>query len=144
MAETRAAALRIAGKVQGRRTTAEFAPPIDVPPGDWDVTLRTSWTEPAYLETDASWCVPGGSPASLVANGGAFGAKRDSEVVEAAERLTAEYGRAVRVIHAREDAVRSIGRGSRRGWGSDRTEPYGRGPGSSSLMPAVPSRGLRG
>ena len=111
VAETRAAALRIAGKVQGRRTTAECAPPIDVPPGDWDVTLRTSWTEPAYLETDASWCVPGGSPASPVANGGAFGAKRDSEVVEAAERLTAEYGRAVRVIHAREDAVR---RGSKR------------------------------
>ena len=34
------------------------------PGGTWALTLRTSWVEPAYLETDASWCEPGGEPAS--------------------------------------------------------------------------------
>ena len=57
--EARAAA----GKVQGRRTTAEERPPLfdrlpACPPGG--VRLATSWVEPAYLEPDASWCEPGG------------------------------------------------------------------------------------
>ncbi len=47
------------------------------PDGEWDLTLRTSWVEPAYLEPDASWCEPGGEPWSPVANGGAFGGKAD-------------------------------------------------------------------
>jgi len=64
-----------AGKVQGRRTTVDPEPPLAVPNGPWDATLRTSWVEPGYLETDASWCEPGGEPASSLANGGAFGAK---------------------------------------------------------------------
>ena len=106
VAESRAAALRAAGKVQGRRTTADFDPPIGVPDGEWELTLRTSWTEPAYLETDASWCEPGGEPVSPLANGGAFGGKADSEVGEAARRLADEHGRPVRVLYAREDAVR--------------------------------------
>ena len=54
------------------------AHPLDVPAGEWDVTLRTTWVEPAYLEPDASWCEPGGEPATPLANGGAFGAKRES------------------------------------------------------------------
>ena len=29
------------------------------PDGDWVASLRTTWVEPAYLETDASWCEPG-------------------------------------------------------------------------------------
>ena len=58
LAEARAAS----GKVQGRRTTEPAVPPIDVPPGDWAVTLRTGWVEPAYLEADVAWCVPGGEP----------------------------------------------------------------------------------
>jgi len=95
-----------AGKVQGRRTTVPATPPLDLPPGDWDLTLRTSWVEPAYLETDASWCEPGGTPASPLANGGAFGAKHTSEVAEVARRLADEHGRAVRVRYAREDCVR--------------------------------------
>jgi aerobic-type carbon monoxide dehydrogenase small subunit (CoxS/CutS family) len=102
VAEARAAA----GKVQGRRTTAELRHPVEPPPGDWDVTLRTTWVEPAYLELDASWCIPGGEPASPLANGGAFGGKRASAVTRAARELADRPGRPVRVLLAREDAVR--------------------------------------
>ena len=56
------------------------------PPGDWDLTLRTSWVEPAYLEPDASWCEPGGEPATPLANGGAFGGKATSVAPAAARR----------------------------------------------------------
>ncbi len=101
-----AAARRVAGKVQGRRTTAEAVPPLDLPEGEWAFTLRTCWVEPAYLETDASWCEPGGSPASSAGNGGAFGGKAGAEVEAVAARLAAEQGRAVRVVLAREDVVR--------------------------------------
>lgn len=106
LGETRSEALRLAGKVQGRRTTATFEPPITIPDGTFDLVLRTSWVEPAYLETDASWCVPGGEPMSPLANGGAFGAKQSSEVAEVARRLANETQRRVRVLYSREDAVR--------------------------------------
>jgi len=105
VADSRAAALRLAGKVQGRRTTADFAPPLELPEGEWQRTLRTSWVEPGYLETDAAWCEPGGEPASPLENGGAFGAKSTSEVGAVARRLADEHGRPVRVLYAREDAV---------------------------------------
>ena len=62
--ETLAEARALAGTVQGRRTTIDLGHPVEVPPGDWDLTLQTTWVEPAYLETDASWCRPGGEPAS--------------------------------------------------------------------------------
>lgn len=106
VAETLAGARSAAGKVQGRRTTAELVYPIEVPPGDWAAMLRTTWVEPAYLETDASWCQPGGDPATPLANGGAFGAKKASVAPDAARRLADEYGRPVRVVLAREDVVR--------------------------------------
>jgi xanthine dehydrogenase small subunit len=102
LAEARAAA----GKVQGRRTTAEVRHPLAVPEGDWAATLRTTWVEPAYLELDASWCAPGGEPASPLANGGAFGGKVASIAPAAARALADEHGRPVRVVLAREDAVR--------------------------------------
>jgi xanthine dehydrogenase small subunit len=102
LAEARAAA----GKVQGRRSPGGLAWPLEVPPGPWELTLRTTWVEPAYLETDASWCQPGGSPASPLANGGAFGAKVASEAPAAARRLADEEGRPVRVVYSREDTVR--------------------------------------
>lgn len=95
-----------AGKVQGRRTTLEPRWPVELPPGDWAVSLQTTWTEPAYLETDASWCLPGGEPASPLANGGAFGGKTSSPVQAVARRLADEHGRAVRVLMTREDTVR--------------------------------------
>jgi xanthine dehydrogenase small subunit len=106
VAETLTEARRMAGKVQGRRTTVNPGPPLEVPDGEWDLTLRTSWVEPAYLETDASWCTPGGEPATPLANGGAFGGKVDSPVPEVARHLADEHGRSVRVVMSREDTVR--------------------------------------
>jgi xanthine dehydrogenase small subunit len=104
--ETVAEARQRAGKVQGRRTTVPPRHPIAVPEGEWARTLRTTWVEPAYLETDASWCVPGGEPASPLGNGGAFGGKVGSIAPEVARRLAGELGRPVRVVLAREDTVR--------------------------------------
>jgi len=106
VAPTLAEARVAAAKVQGRNTTAASEHPVPVPPGPWDVTLQTSWVEPAYLETDASWCEPAGVPASPLANGGAFGAKVASPLPEAARRLAAMHGRPVRALWTREDAVR--------------------------------------
>ncbi|MGI8686049.1 MAG: 2Fe-2S iron-sulfur cluster-binding protein [Acidimicrobiales bacterium] len=105
--ETLAEARAAAGKVQGRRSTIALTHPLEVPPGDWAVTLRTTWVEPAYLEPDASWCAPGGEPASPLGNGGAFGGKVASAVPAAARRLADEHGRSVRVLLSREDVVRT-------------------------------------
>lgn len=104
--ETLAAARAASGKVQGRRSTAPVTWPIDVPPGDWIRTLRTTWVEPAYLEPDASWCEPGGAPANPLGNGGAFGGKVDSAVAAVARALADRHGRPVRVLASREDVVR--------------------------------------
>ncbi len=82
--ETLQEARRAAGKVQGRRTTEPLQWPIEVPAGDWARTLQTTWVEPAYLEPDAAWCVPGGQPVLALTNGGAFGGKAASEVGEGA------------------------------------------------------------
>ena len=106
LGETVAEARAAAGKVQGRRSPTVPPMPLEFPQGDWAVRLRTSWVEPAYLETDASWCAPGGEPASPLANGGAFGAKAASRLPETARRLADEHGRAVRVLWSREDTVR--------------------------------------
>jgi aerobic-type carbon monoxide dehydrogenase small subunit (CoxS/CutS family) len=96
-----------AGKVQGRRTTRSPEPPLEPPaPPDGGVALATGWVEPAYLEPDASWCEPGGEPASPLANGGAFGGKATSVAPAAARSLADELGRAVRVVFSREDVVR--------------------------------------
>jgi xanthine dehydrogenase small subunit len=106
VAETLAEARLAAGKVQGRRTTAPADPPLAVPDGAWDLTLRTSWVEPGYLEPDASWCRPGGEPVSPLANGGAFGGKADSLAPAVARRLADRHGRPVLVLFSREDVVR--------------------------------------
>jgi len=107
LGETLTEARRVAGKVQGRRSPASLRHPLETPPGDWDLTLRTTWVEPAYLETDASWCQPGGVPASPLANGGAFGGKWESVAPAVARRLADQTGRAVRVLLSREDVVRT-------------------------------------
>jgi aerobic-type carbon monoxide dehydrogenase small subunit (CoxS/CutS family) len=106
VAETLVDARRAAAKVQGRRATVATGHPISVPDGDWVATLQTQWVEPAYLETDASWCRPGGEPASPLANGGAFGGKVDSGAMGVARELADQHGRAVRVLLSREDTVR--------------------------------------
>ena len=104
--ETVAAARAAARGVQGRRTTAPLSWPVDVPDGEWSRTLRTTWIEPAYLEPDASWCAPGGEPASPLGNGGAFGGKVGADVGAVARRLADEHQRPVRVLLTREDTVR--------------------------------------
>ena len=104
--ETTAQAREAAGKVQGRRTTVEHSWPIEVPDGAFDATMRTTWVEPAYLETDAAWCEPGGDPASPLANGGAFGAKRSTPIGEVARQLADEHQRPVLALASREDTVR--------------------------------------
>lgn len=104
--DTLHAAREAAGKVQGRRTTLEPNHPIALPEGSWDGTLQTTWVEPAYLETDAAWCLPGEDPVSPIANGGAFGSKRESLVTSVARELADTHQRPVRVLFSREDAVR--------------------------------------
>jgi xanthine dehydrogenase small subunit len=106
LGETLAEARAGSGKIQGRRTTSGLTYPMDIPPGDWDATLRTTWTEPAYLEPDASWCRPGEEPVSPLANGGAFGGKTASMAPRAAKELADRHGRPVRVVLSREDTVR--------------------------------------
>ncbi|MCB0993579.1 MAG: 2Fe-2S iron-sulfur cluster binding domain-containing protein [Acidimicrobiales bacterium] len=105
VAESLPEARRLAGKVQGRRTSSMARPPLEVPVGRWDARLATVWVEPAYLETDASWCAPGGEPATPLANGGAFGAKTTSPLGSVARRLADRYGKPVRVLWSREDTV---------------------------------------
>ncbi|MGK2957148.1 MAG: 2Fe-2S iron-sulfur cluster-binding protein [Acidimicrobiales bacterium] len=104
--ETLTQARALAGKVQGRRSTLDIRHPIEVPEGNWALTLRTTWVEPAYLETDASWCAPGGEPSTPLANGGAFGGKTTSVAPEVARRLANEHQQTIRVVLSREDTVR--------------------------------------
>jgi len=107
--ESLAEARVLARKVQGRRTTLDGGPPIEVPEGSWDLALATSWVEPGYLETDASWCAPGGEPVSSLVNGGAFGAKQGPMAMSlgiAARALADQYARPVRTLWSREDSVR--------------------------------------
>ncbi len=105
-AESLAEARRLAEQVPGRNSTVALRHPLEVPPGAWDLTLRTTFVEPAYLEPDASWCVPGGEPVTPLANGGAFGGKVASAVGAVARRLADETGRTVRAVYSREDVVR--------------------------------------
>jgi aerobic-type carbon monoxide dehydrogenase small subunit (CoxS/CutS family) len=104
--DTLAEARGRSAKVQGRNSSVPLSHPVELAPGDWALTLRTTWVEPAYLEPDASWCAPGGVPATPLANGGAFGGKRCSPVPAQAAALATEHDRAVRVLWSREDVVR--------------------------------------
>jgi aerobic-type carbon monoxide dehydrogenase small subunit (CoxS/CutS family) len=106
LAPTLAAARTASGKVQGRRTTAPVRWPVEVPDGEWVRTLRTTWVEPGHLEPDATWCRPGGTPASMRGNGGSFGAKSSDELGRLARRLADDHGRPVRLVMSREDVVR--------------------------------------
>ncbi len=106
LADARAEAKRM----QGRNSTASMSWPVEVPEGEWVVSLQTTWVEPAYLETDAAWCAPGGEPSPLSANGGGFGGKEypghPPVVQEAARQLADEYERPVLALASREDTVR--------------------------------------
>jgi xanthine dehydrogenase small subunit len=106
VSETLSEAQRAARRVPGRNSTVALRHPLELPAGEFVLTLRTTFVEPAYLEPDASWCAPGGAPATPLANGGAFGGKRRSPLPEAARALADQHGRAVRVLWWREDVVR--------------------------------------
>ena len=95
--------------MQGRNSTMPLVYPVALPEisdGAWALTLQTTWVEPAYVEPDASWCLPGGEPASPLANGGAFGGKQRSPVPLRAQTLATETQHRVRVLWSREDVVR--------------------------------------
>jgi xanthine dehydrogenase small subunit len=94
------------GKVQGRNSTVPLVHPVALPEGPWDLTLQTTWVEPAYVEPDASWCRPAAPPASPLANGGAFGGKRHSPVADRSRERSAEADATVRLLWSREDVVR--------------------------------------
>ena len=98
VAGTLTEARRLSKKIQGRNSGARVGWPLEVPAGDWALALQTTFVEPAYLEPDASWCAPGGEPASPVANGGAFGGKAHPVVTGAASMFAMEHGQAVRVL----------------------------------------------
>ena len=106
VAGTLTEARRLSSKVQGRNSGARVSWPLEVPTEGGLVSLQTTFVEPAYLEPDASWCEPGGVPASPVANGGAFGGKSHSIVTEVARTLADEHRKPVRVLLNREDVVR--------------------------------------
>jgi aerobic-type carbon monoxide dehydrogenase small subunit (CoxS/CutS family) len=100
------AARRGTGRVQGRNSTVPLTHPVPLPEGAWVLSLQTTWVEPAYVEPDASWSRPGQPAATPLANGGAFGGKRESPVPTRARALADETGQAVRVVWRREDVVR--------------------------------------
>ncbi len=107
VAESVAEARAGARNAPGRRGPGGPAVPLPLRPcPERGVRLATSWVEPAYLETDASWCRPGGAPASPLANGGAFGAKQASPAPAAARELADRLGRPVLALLSREDVVR--------------------------------------
>ena len=72
------------GRVQGRNSTVPLSHPVEVPEGEWALTLQTSWLEPAYVEPDASWCPAGPAsrppPWPTAAPSGASGAARHQPV----------------------------------------------------------------
>lgn len=141
VARSRREARRATGRPPGRRSTAAISHPLEVPAGEWELTLQTTWVEPAYLEPDASWCVPGRTPSTPLGNGGAFGGKQHSPVPAVARELAGAYGEAVRVVWSRDDAVRlgpkrpPMAAGLRRD-GSG-TVVVARTPGSTGLEPWV-------
>jgi aerobic-type carbon monoxide dehydrogenase small subunit (CoxS/CutS family) len=98
-------ARRAAQVRQGRNSTVGLTFPVPLPEGDFDLVLQTTFVEPAYLELDASWCAPGGVPASASGNAGDFGAKARSAVTEDAAALAARHGTAIRARWTREAAT---------------------------------------
>jgi xanthine dehydrogenase small subunit len=100
------AARQGSGKVQGRNSTVPLVHPVPLPAGQWSLVLQTTWVEPAYVEPDASWCLPGAHPATPLANGGAFGGKRRSPLPAQARHLSTEADAPVRLLWSREDVVR--------------------------------------
>ena len=105
VATSAAAARRLAGGRQGRNSTVALSHPVATAVGGFDLVVQTTWVEPAYLEPDASWCEPGGAPASPFGNAGAFGAKRHSPIADDVARLATQHGTTVAARWTREAVV---------------------------------------
>ena len=103
LAEARAALRQVPGRRSGRRLSY----PLEVPPGHWDLTLQTTWVEPAYLEPDSSWCVPGwaAGPSRPAMEEPSAASSRRSRRRRPGSWPT-EYRRPVQVVFSREDVVR--------------------------------------
>jgi xanthine dehydrogenase small subunit len=99
------AAWRASGARQGRNSTVSLRHPVELPPGEFDLVLQTTWVEPAYLEPDSSWCAPGEVPVSPAGNAGDFGAKGGSIVAADVAGLAASHGAPVRARWTREAVV---------------------------------------
>ncbi len=93
-------------RVQGRNSTRDVRPPIEVPDGPWDLVLATSWIEPAAVEPEASYASPTTSPTAPAANGGAFGSKSLGMLQEVAAEFASSEGHGISVVETREDSIR--------------------------------------
>jgi aerobic-type carbon monoxide dehydrogenase small subunit (CoxS/CutS family) len=105
---TQAAAVAATKRPPARRSGAALRWPVELPAADFDVTLQTTWVDPATTEPDTSWCEPHAEPSSVFGNGGSFGSKHDSLTPEAARRLSREYGVPVVATLLRDDMVRQV------------------------------------
>ncbi len=108
--ETLADARTRAEKIQGRRTTIDERPPLAFPRGRRararGVGSRRAGSSPRTSSPTPRGARRVASPASPLANGGAFGGKSASLAPVVARALADELGRAVRVVYSREDTVR--------------------------------------
>jgi len=105
--ENVADARRCAVQTSGRNSTIGYTYPVSLPASDtqeWAITLRTTFVEPGYLEPDAAF-VNGETVIGPLENGGAFGGKRESTVIAAANELAEKNGGAAGFVWRREDVV---------------------------------------
>ena len=86
-----------AGKFRAGVAVWNLVPPLELPEGDWALTLRTCWVEPAYLKTDASWCNPQGRVANPVTKWRSVRQEETSDVTDVARELAQANNRIVRV-----------------------------------------------
>lgn len=93
---------------QLRRSTAATQLPIEIPEGDWQLGLQSTWVDQAYLEPDCAWVDPNsGIHSGARKNGGDFGAKANSESERIASRIAEQTQRATVAIYTR-DAVTKL------------------------------------
>jgi aerobic-type carbon monoxide dehydrogenase small subunit (CoxS/CutS family) len=97
---------RAVGAVQGRHSTLAVSWPVALPEGDWDVTVQTTFVEPAAVEPDAVVAWPNGEATMAAGNAGAFGAKRTSALRDDALAVARDTDAPVLAVWSREAVVR--------------------------------------
>ena len=102
---SRHASSRARCRAGGRRSTT--GPPLALPPlPPGGVRLATGGSSPRTSNPTPPGARRAATPASPLANGGAFGGKESSVVAAAARELADATGRTVRAVFSREDVVR--------------------------------------